>query len=232
MSGLRKCKGAALTALFLCFVMISGNSFAEDVSKLDARIRECRLVLEEMQDMPDQSIPKDLLKKCAGVAIFPSVLKGGFVIGGMYGQGVILRKDKDTGNWSPPSFSSIGGASIGFQIGGQATDMILVIMNERGVDSLSHNNITLGGDVSVAAGPVGRDAGMDTDALLKAGIFSYSRSKGLFAGVALKGALVGPMKNLDQEYYGEDVTADGILFKGTVEPTEEGQKLIDALSKY
>jgi len=224
-------KGAVLTVLLCLAVMVSGNCFAEDVSKLDGRIRECRLVLEEMQDMPDQSIPKDMLKKCAGVAIFPSVLKGGFVIGGMYGQGVILRKDKDTGNWSPPSFSSIGGASIGFQIGGQATDMILVIMNERGVDSLSHNNITLGGDVSVAAGPVGRDAAMDTDARLKAGIFSYSRSKGLFAGVTLKGALVGPMKNLDQEYYGEDVTADDILFKGTVKPTEEGQKLISALSK-
>lgn len=227
-----KSKVFILAALFLCVSLVSGNAFGKvPTEKLDMRVKEARLVLDEMQKMPDTSIPRDLLKKCSGIAIFPSVLKGGFGIGGQYGQGVLLAKNEE-GAWSAPMFLSIGGASIGFQIGGQATDMILVIMNERGVDSLSHGNVTLGGDASVAAGPVGRDAEMATDVLLKAGIFSYSRSKGLFAGVSLKGAIVGPMKNLNKDYYGDDVTATDILFSGKVEPTAEGAKLIEVLNAY
>ncbi|MFH1878415.1 MAG: lipid-binding SYLF domain-containing protein [Candidatus Omnitrophota bacterium] len=221
---------AGAVLVFIAVFFLSPVSYSDTIDKLNARINDARLVLEEMQDMPDQAIPVDLLEKCAGIAIFPSVLKGGFGIGGQYGQGIILSRN--SGKWSAPLFMSIGGASIGFQIGGQATDMILVIMNERGMDSLSHGNVTLGGDASVAAGPVGRDAEMATDALLKAGIFSYSRSKGLFAGVSLKGAIVGPMKNLNADYYGEGVTPRDILFSGKVQPTEEGQKLIDSLNKY
>ncbi|MFH1665405.1 MAG: lipid-binding SYLF domain-containing protein [Candidatus Omnitrophota bacterium] len=233
MKGVSKVWGVVLSA-----VILLGGAFlpsicaAEDQGKLDSRVKDARLVLMEMQDMPDTSIPRDLLKKCSGIAIFPSVLKAGFGIGGQYGQGVLLNRDAKTGEWSAPMFLSIGGASIGFQIGGQATDMILVIMNERGMDSLSHGNVTLGGDASIAAGPLGRDASIGSDVLIKSGIFSYSRSKGLFAGISLKGAIVGPMKNLNQEYYGEGVTARDILFSGKVAPTEEGKQLIEVLSKY
>lgn len=220
-----------IISVIVCFVFLfAADVFAASVSKLDGRIKDARIVMEEMQEMPDTSIPSDLVKKCAGIAIYPSVIKGAFGIGGQYGQGVLLAKD-DAGNWSPPVFVSLGGASIGFQIGGQAADIILVIMGKRGVESFSHNNVTLGGDASVAAGPVGRNAQMDTDILLKAGVFSYSRTKGLFAGISLKGAIVGPMKNLNKDYYG-DSDVDDILFEGKVKPTEEGQKLIDLLKKY
>ncbi len=226
-------KWRAIVPVFLCIALVSGNCFAKsDIEKLDTRIREARLVIGEMHEMPDTSIPKDLLKQCSGVAIFPSTIKGGFVFGGQYGQGVLLNRDKKTGKWSAPVFISIGGASFGFQIGGQATDMILVIMNERGMDSLSHGNVALGGDVSAAAGPIGRDAALETDALLKASIFTYSRSKGLFAGVSLKGSIVGPMKNLNEEYYGEGVTASDILFSDKIQPTAEGEKLIEVLEQY
>jgi lipid-binding SYLF domain-containing protein len=222
-----------VVVMFLvCVSLIAPDVQAASVRKLDSRIGDAREVLEEMQEMPDTAVPSDLIRNCAGIAIFPSVLKGGFGIGGQYGQGVLLNRDKATGKWSPPLFMSIGGASIGFQIGGQATDMILVIGGRRGIESLSHNNVTLGGDASVAAGPVGRDASADVDVLLKAGILSYSRTKGLFAGISLKGSVVGPMKNLNKQYYGKDATADDILFSGEVKPTEEGQKLIDFLSKY
>jgi len=207
----------------------SGVVLADTTDKLNVRIKQSRLIFDEMKDMPDTGIPQDLLNKCHGIAIFPNVLKGAFGIGGQYGQGILLNKVN--GTWSAPVFLSIGGASFGFQIGGQATDMILVIMNERGVDSLSHGNLTLGGDASVAAGPVGRDAQMATDATLQASIFSYSRNKGLFAGISLKGAVVGPMKNLNKDYYGEDVSARDIL-SGKVAAGEEAQKLIDLLNKY
>lgn len=217
-----------LVGLLVC----SGSAYPEDVTRLDLRIKESRLVIEEMEHMPDTSLPEDLLKKCYGVAIFPSVLKGGFGIGGMYGQGVLLNHDYETDTWSAPMFLSIGGASIGFQIGGSSTDMILVIMNQRGVESLSHGNMTLGGDISVAAGPVGRDATMSTDILLNAAILSYSRSKGLFAGVALKGAIVGPMKSLNRDYYGEDITPNEILFSDKAKPSQEAEELIKTLKKY
>ncbi len=225
-------KTIVLAAVLSNMVIVSGWGAEETVEKLNNRVREARLVLEEMQSMPDQAIPSDLLKKCSGIAIFPSVLKGGFGIGGMYGQGILMNRDSSSGKWSSPLFMSMGGASIGFQIGGQATDMILVVMNERGVESLSHNNVTLGGDVSVAAGPVGRDASMDTDATLKAGIFSYSRSKGLFAGVSLKGAAIGPMKNLNKTYYGQDAVSRDILFANKAGQPEEVKKLINFLKGY
>ena len=222
-------KGVILT---LIAFILSTNCNAKDVEILELRINEAKYIFQEMRDMPDTAIPRDLMEKCAGVAIFPSVLKAGFGIGGQYGQGVLLNRNTQTGQWSAPVFVSIGGASIGFQIGGQATDMILIVGNERGMDSLSHSNVTLGGDVSVAAGPLGREASADTDALLRAGILSYSRSKGLFAGVSLKGCVVGPMKNLNNEYYGEGVTAADILFNNKIMPTKTGQELISVLENY
>ena len=226
-------KKLVAVVVFLSFVSLAaGDAAAVSVSKLDLRVREAREVLEEMQKMPDHAVPRDLIKNCDGIAIFPSVIKGGFVIGGQYGQGVLLSRNKKTGKWSAPVFMSIGGASFGFQIGGQATDMILVIGGRRSIESLSHSNVTLGGDASIAAGPLGRDASVDTDVLLKAGILSYSRTRGLFAGVSLKGAIVGPMKNLNKKYYGKGVTADDILFSDKVAPTDAGKELINALNKY
>ncbi|MDD5633734.1 MAG: lipid-binding SYLF domain-containing protein [Candidatus Omnitrophica bacterium] len=223
--------GSKIILWLLCLTLIAGFSFADepDNGRLDSRIREARLVLEEMKAMPDTAIPKDLLEKCYGIAIFPSVIKGAFILGGQYGEGVLLRRDAD--KWSAPVFLSIGGASLGFQLGGQITDLVLVITNERGVDSLMHENVTLGGDVSIAAGPVGRDAEMATDVLMKTGIFSYSRNKGLFAGVSLKGAIVSPMKNLDDDYYGGLLSIEDIL-SGRAKLSPEASKLVNSLKEY
>jgi SH3 domain-containing YSC84-like protein 1 len=215
------------------FVLMAGSFlFAETDGKLDLKVDAARIVLQEMKEMPEEGIPEDLLHSWSGIAIYPSVLKAAFGFGGMGGTGVMLRRDKETGEWSPPVFSYIGGASFGFQIGGQATDLILVIMSERGMMSLSGDNVTLGGDASVSAGPVGRNAQIETTVAMNTGIFSYSRSKGLFAGISLKGSVVGPQKDLVKKYYGEDITAEKVLFSGTVMPSAAGQKLIEQLRQY
>lgn len=212
--------------------LLHTDASAASRQQLDMKIESARIVLQEMGEMPDTAIPADLLKSSSGIAIFPSVIKGAFGIGGMGGTGVIVYRDKDTGQWSPPAFVSIGGVSFGFQIGGQATDTILVVMSKRGMMSLSRANVTLGGDASVAAGPIGRNAQIDTTAAMNTGIFSYSRSKGLFAGVSLKGSVVGPQNGNIETYYGKGLNAEDVLLSGKVEPTEEGQKLIDQLNKY
>jgi len=219
-------------ALSIFFTVLDGGQvFAVSSERLDMKIDSARIVLQEMKEMPE-SIPEDLLNQSAGIAIFPSVLKAAFGFGGMGGTGVILRRDKETGEWSPPAFSYIGGASFGFQIGGQATDLILVIMSERGMMSISHDNVTLGGDASVAAGPVGRNAQIETTIAMNTGIFSYSRSKGLFAGISLKGSVVGPQKDLIEDYYGSGTTAEEVLFSDKIAVTSAGQKLIEELKNY
>ena len=214
------------------FTLFSASFVYAENAKLDRRIEECADLFEEVMQMPDKAIPEDLLSKCSGVAIFPSVLKGGFFIGGRYGKGVVLYRDKRTGKWSTPAFYTIGGLSYGLQIGGQAIDLILVITNKRGMKSLIKNSITLGGDLAASVGPVGRNAEAGTDLLLKAGILSYSRSRGLFAGIAIKGAVIKQDIETNKSYYDEDVTAEDILFKKKVKPTPTGRELIKVLGRY
>ena len=199
---------------------------------LDDRIWNAAQVLNEIMLSPDQSIPEEFLAKCKAIAIYPDVLKGGFVVGANFGQGVVVKKDEATGQWGPVAFSSIGGGSLGLQIGGSATDLILVIMNERGMKSLLENNFTLGGDAEVAVGPVGRDSQVATDLFLKAGIISYSRTRGLFAGVSLDGAVLTQDNNSNSAYYTKSVTSRDILLGHavTVQPTL--QELINKLTEY
>ena len=198
--------------------------------KWEDLVIESSKVLDEMNSMPDTAIPKDLLKKCKAIAIFPSTVGGGFIIGGKYGQGVILYK---VGNkWSAPAVFNIGGGSLGWQIGGQATDLILLIMTDRGVDGLLQSKFTLGGDASVAAGPVGRDTQASTDLQLKGGIFSYSRSRGAFVGVKLEGTVVSQNKEGNQALYKSSFTASEILKEGKARPTKAGRALIGTLAKY
>lgn len=224
-------KKMLLFALVSLFILSTSPVYAQ-AAKLDRRIEECTDLFEEVMQMPDKAIPEDLLSKCSGVAIFPSVLKGGFFIGGRYGKGVVLYRDKRTGKWSTPAFYTIGGLSYGLQIGGQAIDLILVITSKRGMKSLIKNSVTLGGDLAASAGPIGRNVEAGTDLLLKAGILSYSRSRGLFAGIALKGAVIKPDIETNKSYYSEDVTAEDILFNKKVKPTPTGRQLINILGKY
>lgn len=207
-------------------------SFAQ-AADLDNRIWESKEILKEYMQMPEQDrVPSSLLKSAKAVAIFPSMVKAGFVVAGQYGNGVVLVRDEATGKWSAPAFYRMSGASVGFQIGGQASDAVLVITNERGVKGLLENKFTLGADASVAAGPVGRDAEGKTDWQMTSSVYSYSRSRGLFAGVALDGMVVAEDKDANTSYYGADNTAQSILFKNTVQPSDKGKELIQTLAQY
>ena len=216
--------------VFVSMLLGTGVSYA-DVPELDGRIHEAKQVLGEIMVSPDQSIPEELLAKCQAIAIYPNVLKGGFILGARFGKGVVLAKDS-SGKWSPVAFSTIGGGSWGLQIGGQMTDLIFVVMNERGVQGLLNSKFTLGADASVAAGPVGRNSQAATDLSLRAGILSYSRSRGLFGGVALDGSVVTQDNNSNALYYGKPVTSKDILMGNAVTVQPSSKELVDALTEY
>jgi lipid-binding SYLF domain-containing protein len=220
------------------FIVISlvltfpNQAFCVDREKLTAKIDRSITVIDEMMQMPEGCIPSELFSKCTGIAIFPTVVKGGFIWGARYGQGVILHHDRRTNNWGPPAFFTIGGISWGLQIGGQAIDLILVFNGEEAIDGLLRGRLSLGADAAVSAGPVGRDAEMSTDIMLKTGIFSYSRTKGLFAGVALKGAVITPNGESNQAFYGKSVTPREILLDRKVGLPVEARKLMNVLREY
>jgi len=218
-------------SFFVFFCVMQSLVYAED-AKLDMRIGECKDLIDEIMQMPEKSIPEDLLAKASGIAIFPSVIKGGFVFGGNYGKGIVMHRDKKTGVWSAPSFYTIAGGSWGLQIGGQLVDLVLVITNERGMKGLLQDKFTLGTDAAASAGPVGRNAEIGTDVLLKASILSYSRSKGLFAGVTIKGAVVAPDNKANELYYGKPLSAEEIIMQNKAKPSKKAAELIDTIKSY
>ena len=218
----------AVLSLFL----ICTPSWA-DVSELDRRLHAAGVVMKEISVSPDQSIPEEMLAKCKAIAIYPNVLKVGFIFGGKFGKGVVLKKDEKTGQWGAPAFSTLGGGSWGLQIGGELTDVILVIMNENGMKALMSTNVKLGAEIGVAAGPIGRESSGGTDLTLRAGILSYSRSRGLFAGLAAEGAILTQDNGSNALYYGKHVNARDILLRDagiTVQPSSK--ELVDTLNQY
>jgi len=182
---------------------------AKDIKDQVEQSQKAANVFSEIMGAPDKGIPNNLLDKAKCVAVFPSVLKAGFVVGGRGGRGVASCRTA-TG-WSSPAFFNLGGGSSGLQIGAESTDFVMLMMNDKAMNSLLSDQFTVGGDVSVAAGPVGRQAGAETDAKLNAEILSYSRSKGLFGGLELKGVVIKPDKDDIKEVYGANVTAKDIL---------------------
>lgn len=188
-------------------------------------------VLKEIMMAPDKRVPSDLLQSASAVAVIPDVIKAGFVIGGRHGVGLVSIKTAD-GTWSNPSFVSMTGGSIGFQVGVQSTDVVLIFRTERGVDSIVHGKFTLGADASVAAGPVGRDAHAATDAQLKAEIYSYSRSRGLFAGIALDGSVLAIDNDANQTVYGDGVTPRRIFAGGVSNVPNAVVDFRDRLEEY
>ncbi len=210
----------------------SSAALADTVTELDDRIWQTCRVVDEIMVSPDQSIPEEMLAKCKAIAIYPNVLKGAFIFGARFGKGVVVKKDEKTGQWGPVAFSTLGGGNFGFQIGGSATDIILVIMNENGVESLLKNNFTMGGDAAAVAGPVGRDTQGSTDLFLQASILAYSRSRGLFAGVSLDGTVLTQDNESNTAYYGKSVTSRDILLGGAVEPKPSSQDLLKRLTDY
>lgn len=200
--------------------------------ELEERLSNSVQVLTDVIEAPDAGLPVDLLRRSRGIIVFPSLIKAGLGIGGHYGKGVVLRKDVATGKWGPPAFIRLIGGSFGWQIGVQSTDLVLLIMNEVSLKSLFKDKITVGADVSVAAGPVGRDASAATDVDLSAGILSYSRAKGLFAGVAVKGSVIEADWDANEAYYGSDLSVIDIFFKGKGKLSPAAAKLIRLLNQY
>lgn len=197
----------------------------------DKRARDAVRVLNEIMQAPDKRVPDKLLGKAEAVAVIPDVVKAGFVVGGRHGRGLISVRSAD-GTWSNPSFIELTGGSVGFQAGVQSTDVVLVFRTRRGVDSVVNGKFTLGADAAVAAGPVGRNANASTDAQLKAEIYSYSRSRGLFAGVALDGAVLSIDHDANAKVYGANVTPRRV-FEGGVENTSNDVVTFrDALEEY
>ena len=188
-------------------------------------------VLKEVMQAPDKAIPHDLLREAHAIAVIPDVIKAGFVVGGRHGEGLIAVKTRD-GTWSNPSFISLTGGSIGFQAGVSSTDVILVFRTQRGVDSIVHGKFTLGADASAAAGPVGRSAAASTDAQLKAEIYSYSRSRGLFAGASLDGTALTIDNKANQDVYGDGVTARRIFDGGVSNVPNAVVNFRDSLEEY
>ena len=187
-------------------------------------------VLTEIMGTPDKGIPTDLLDKSECVLVFPSVVKGGFIVGGQGGRGV--ASCRTTSGWSAPAYFEIKGGSLGLQIGGSSTDLVMLIMNESGMKHLLSDKFELGGEASVAAGPVGRSASGTTDAKMDAQILSYSRSKGLFGGVALKGSVISPEKSDMEGTYGKGVTAESILAVNKSRAPSEVQIFPNSLGQY
>jgi lipid-binding SYLF domain-containing protein len=198
--------------------------------KEDARIKGSYAVLKSVLGMPDKGIPRDLLNKAECVVVFPSVKKAAFVVGASYGRGVMTcRGGADfRGPWTAPAMFALEGGSFGFQIGAQATDFVLLIMNEDGAKSVMSSKVKLGGDASVAAGPVGRATSAETDIVMKAQILSWSRNRGVFAGISLEGSTLRSDDDANKNLYGKDVNAKQIIREHAVKATAGG-KQIDTL---
>jgi SH3 domain-containing YSC84-like protein 1 len=196
------------------------------------RLENCGTVIKEVMDIPDD-IPEDLIDRTECVIVYPSVLKAAFIVGGSYGRGAMTCRTGEhyTGPWSAPSMMALEGGSLGFQIGGQATDFVLLVMNARGAHSILKNKVKLGADASVAAGPKGRAADASTDATLRAEVLSYSRSRGLFAGVSLNGSTVRPDNDANERVYGKKVSAEAIIFRGAVAVPPPAQQMIAYLNR-
>jgi len=196
------------------------------------RLENCGMIVKEVMDIPD-NIPEDLIDKAECIIVFPSVLKAAFVIGGSYGRGAMTCRSGEhfTGPWSAPTMMALEGGSVGLQLGGQATDFVLLVMNPRGARSILSSKVKLGADASAAAGPKGRTANASTDATLRAEVLSYSRARGLFAGLSLEGSTVRPDNDANERIYGKKVEAESIVFKGAVAVPPAAQKMIAYLNQ-
>ena len=194
------------------------------------RLADAANVFTEIMDTPDKGIPQDLLEKAHCVVIVPGMKQAGFIVGGKYGRGFVTCRKPGAG-WSAPAAMRVEGGSFGFQIGASSTDVVMLVMNDRGMRRLMEDKFTLGAEATVAAGPVGRQSTAQTDAQLSAEILSWSRSKGLFAGIALTGATLRPDQDVDQELYGRKLTNKEIL-TGTLAPPDAARPLLAALNKH
>ncbi len=220
----------ALMCALMGILVLATASRGDDKEKDEDRLANCGTVIKEILDVPDD-IPQDLLDKADCVVVFPSVLKAAFVVGASYGRGAMTcRKGENyNGPWGPPTMMALEGGSFGLQIGGQATDFVLLVMNDRGANGILASKVKLGGDASVAAGPVGRDASAETDVTLRAEILSYSRARGAFAGVSLEGSTIRPDNDANERIYGKKIPARDIVLRDAVPIPPAAQPMIATL---
>jgi lipid-binding SYLF domain-containing protein len=223
-------------SLLVCFLTTVGfadedkdSKEAKDNSKAADRVEAAGTVLDEIQGAPDNRIPEEVLGSAECVAVVPSMLKGGFIFGARYGRGVAsCRTEK---GWSAPAFFTVGGGSFGLQIGGQAVDLVMLIMNKNGMDHLLSSEFKLGADASAAAGPVGRHASADTDWKMRAEVLTYSRARGLFAGLELAGAVIKQDKDSTRDFYGRMVPFKTSL-RGNIEAPKSAYPFLSTLAKW
>src|SRR5580658_1141039 len=222
-----------LVATAVCLTLAAGVVYASHLNKEQRRLEQCGVVMQEVLNIPD-NIPHDLLGKAECVIVIPSVKKLAFGIGAEYGRGAMVCRTGEhfRGAWGAPAMYALEGASIGFQIGGEGTDLILLVMNDSGMDSILSSKVKLGGDASVAAGPKGRDASADTDAWMRAEILSYSRSRGVFAGVSLEGSTLRPDDDASGDVYGHPMKASEIVRGDHIGVPETGRHLVNILEKH
>jgi lipid-binding SYLF domain-containing protein len=220
------------TLLILAGAMTFAPLLAQKADDEVKRINEATTVLEEIMSASDKAVPSSVMEKAEGIAVFPSLLKGGLGVGGQRGRGVISVRDKKSGGWSSPAFLTITGGSIGAQIGVQAIDLVLVINNQRGLEQLVKNQFKVGADASVAAGPVGRDASASTDIQMRAQILSYSRTRGLFAGVTLNGTTIRQDRDANERFYGTAYRTGQIVFDGMGGSPDAAKEWKATLTKY
>ena len=197
------------------FACVPGWSASAEAQIEEAeRLIESSRVLDELMDTSEDGIPRSIIVDADAIAVFPSTLKAGFIFGGHRGRGVISVRDEETGSWSVPAFLTLTGGSFGLQIGGQSVDVVLVIMNRRGLEKLLQNQFKIGGDASAVVGPIGRDLEASTDIQLQAEILSYSRTRGLFAGVSLEGSTIRADRDANERFYGDWLTSAQVVLEG------------------
>jgi SH3 domain-containing YSC84-like protein 1 len=222
-----------LVSLLTLMVCVCGLAFARDDEPKDTkaadRVQAAADVLNDIQGAPDKGIPEEVLGSAECVAVVPSLLKGGFIVGAKYGRG--LASCRTPNGWSAPAFFVVTGGSVGFQIGGQAVDLVMLIMNKNGMKHLLSSEFALGADASVAAGPVGRHAEGNTDWKMRAEVLTYSRARGLFAGISLNGAVIKQDKDSTREFYGHMVSFPASL-QGEVPPPPGANAFLSSLAKW
>jgi len=215
-----------------CITLAGMSLFAADLNKEQERLENCGVVMQEVLNVPD-NIPQELLEKAECVIVFPNLMKAAFIVGAEYGRGAMVCRtgEKFRGPWGAPAMYALEGGSVGFQIGGEATDLILLVMNDRGMESILSSKVKLGADASVAGGPKGRDASADTDAWMRAEILSYSRSRGLFAGVSVAGTTLRPDDEASEQVYGHAIKAKDIVRGEKMMVPATGRHLVAVLDK-
>jgi len=218
-------------ALAVLSLALAPIRIAADTDEAD-RVRESISVFNEIMGAPDKSIPNSVLEKSEGLAVFPGTLKGGFIVGAQHGRGILSVRVEGSRQWSAPGFMSVTGGSFGAQIGAQAVDLVLVVINRRGLQKLVSNEFKIGADAGVAAGPVGRDASIGTDIQMHAEILSYSRSRGLFAGVNLNGSSIRSDDDANQRFYGKPLKTTEIISKPMMDAPAVVKDWQATLAKY